>query len=64
MIFRIGDMAPKREPAIMCELKVGLSVPYHEAIIDDLRLQKALREALNVHDLIVYSVNFEASPPR
>lgn len=40
-------------------LQVSLTCPYHEAIIDEVRIESALRAALGVPDLVVTSIKFE-----
>lgn len=50
-----------REGKTSNKLVVMLDCPYHEAIIDEVRIESALRAALAVPDLEVTSVSFEVS---
>lgn len=54
---------PYREPKARNELTVNLICPYHEAIIDENRIETALRQALAVPDLEVRFVTFEVKGP-
>jgi hypothetical protein len=49
---------PHREPEAANELKVTVVCPYHEAIIDENRIESALRAALGVPDLRVTAISF------
>jgi hypothetical protein len=51
---------PHREPKSINLLKVKLVCPYNEAIIDENRIEQALRNATGVEDLYVQEISFEA----
>jgi hypothetical protein len=53
-----------REPKTLNRLIVDVICPYHEAIIDENRLEEALRAATGVPDLEVQNVRFEVYGPK
>ena len=50
-----------REVSTQNELRIILRCPYHEAIIDENRLETALRNATGVPDLSVLTVEFKVN---
>ena len=62
-----GDVSEKnhafREVKSSNLLTVRVVCPYHEAIIDENRIEQALRQALAVPDLVVRTVTFDVDGP-
>jgi len=52
---------PYRESKTYNKLVVGVRCPYNEAIIDENRIEQALRAAFGIPDLEVISVTFEVA---